>query len=95
MFRIIFGVALIIVIVLTGFGNAVFYLWNNFIPDVFRLPTITYWQAVGLLCLSWIFCGSWGAFPRLRASSPDHFRGGLRPAAKEAVCAALNTQESP
>ena len=99
MFRIwavrIFGIALIIVIVLTGFGNAVLFLWNNVIPEVFRLPVITYWQAVGLFCLSWIFFGSWRAFPRFPASLPDHFRGSLRPATKDAVRAALNTQESP
>jgi hypothetical protein len=64
----LFGISLIIAIVLAGFGNAVRYLWNNVIPTIFALPAISYWQAVGLLCLSWILFGSWRAFPRFPAA---------------------------
>lgn len=37
-----------------GFGVAVLYLWNWLMPALFGLHTITYWQALGLVGLSWI-----------------------------------------
>jgi hypothetical protein len=85
----LFGIALIITIVLAGFGNAVLYLWNNVIPTVLGLPTITYWQAVELLCLSWIFFGSWRAFPRFPAAAA---RTGMSRATQDAVRAALDKE---
>jgi hypothetical protein len=36
-------------------GTVVMMLWNNLMPDIFHLPEITYWQALGLLVLSKIF----------------------------------------
>lgn len=36
------------------FGLAVMLLWNWLMPEIFGLTTITFWQAVGLLALSWI-----------------------------------------
>jgi hypothetical protein len=36
------------------FGLFVMLLWNWLMPDIFGLKTITYWQAWGLLILSWI-----------------------------------------
>ncbi len=32
-------------------------LWNWLLPALFGFKTITYWQALGLLVLSWIFFG--------------------------------------
>ncbi|HKA37581.1 MAG TPA: hypothetical protein VKH43_12230 [Thermoanaerobaculia bacterium] len=29
-------------------------LWNGLMPEIFGLRTITYWQALGLIVLSWI-----------------------------------------
>jgi len=29
-------------------------LWNGLMPDIFGLRTITYWQGLGLIVLSWI-----------------------------------------
>ena len=29
-------------------------LWNGLMPSIFGLGTITYWQALGLMVLSWI-----------------------------------------
>ena len=29
-------------------------LWNGIMPEIFGLRTITYWQALGLIVLSWI-----------------------------------------
>jgi hypothetical protein len=50
-----------------GFGAAVLYLWNWLMPSVFGLHTINYWQALGLLGLSWLlFTGPRGWMgPRL------------------------------
>ena len=47
---VIFGV---IAAVVVGFllGLAVMYLWNWLMPELFGLPQITYWQAVGLFIL--------------------------------------------
>lgn len=34
------------------FGLFLQWLWNQLMPGIFGLPTITYWQAVGLFILS-------------------------------------------
>jgi len=44
-------------IFVAGFGSAVWQLWNHVMPQVFGLPAIGFWQAVGLLALSWLFFG--------------------------------------
>jgi hypothetical protein len=36
------------------FGFFVMLLWNWLMPEIFGLKTLTYWQAWGLLVLSWI-----------------------------------------
>lgn len=41
-------------------GLAVMALWNALIPDVFKGPSLTFWQAVGLLVLSHILLRGWG-----------------------------------
>jgi hypothetical protein len=33
---------------------AVYALWNGLMPEIFGLRAITYWQALGLMVLSWI-----------------------------------------
>lgn len=40
-------------VVMPLFGLGVFYLWNWLMPS-FGLHTVTFWQALGLLCLSWL-----------------------------------------
>jgi hypothetical protein len=42
------------------FGLAVSALWNVLMPEVFGLHTIGFWQALGLLALSWILFGGFG-----------------------------------
>jgi len=56
---IIFKVAFFLTIAIAGFGQAVHYLWNWLVPSLFRLPAITFWQAVGLLALCWVLFGGW------------------------------------
>jgi hypothetical protein len=60
----LFEVMLFVVIFIAGFGSAVFYLWNHLLPRLFGLPEIGFWQAVGLLALSWLLFGGWRGVPR-------------------------------
>jgi len=39
------------------FGIVVRALWNWLMPDIFGLPTITYWQAFGLVILAKLLLG--------------------------------------
>ena len=45
-------VTLIIMIVAILLGLPLMILWNLLMPDLFRLPYITFWQAVGLNILA-------------------------------------------
>lgn len=40
------------------FGILVKWLWNALMPDIFGLPEIGYWQAVGLVVLAHVLFGS-------------------------------------
>jgi hypothetical protein len=45
---------------ITAFGFITMALWNALLPEIFHLPTINFWQALGLLVLSrLLFGGSW------------------------------------
>jgi len=46
-------------IAVAGFGSAVWQLWNLLMPHLFGLPSIGFWQAVGLMALSWLLFGGW------------------------------------
>jgi hypothetical protein len=69
------GMAFFIVfmIVVAGFGQAVHYLWNWLMPEIFGLHAISYWQALGLLGLCWILFGGARWFGR-----PHRYGGGHR-----------------
>jgi hypothetical protein len=41
-------------------GLVVMVLWNWLMPDIFGIKRIDYWQAWGLLILSWILFKPWG-----------------------------------
>lgn len=45
-------------VILFGFG--IMWLWNWLMPELFGLPVITFWQALGLCLLSKIFFGGFG-----------------------------------
>jgi len=62
LFRIALLVLIVLLIVIAGFGNAVQHLWNWLMPTLFGLPTLDFWQAVGLLGLSWLLFGGWRGF---------------------------------
>ncbi|MEW5800258.1 MAG: hypothetical protein AB1728_14765 [Bacteroidota bacterium] len=46
-------------LIIALFGFAVMFLWNWLIPEIFGGPTVTYWQAMGLLLLSHILVRGW------------------------------------
>lgn len=58
----ILKVAIFGLIVIAGFGAAVLQLWNSLMPAIFGLHPITFWQALGLMALSWILFGGLGKF---------------------------------
>jgi hypothetical protein len=71
----LFGVALFVLIVAAGFGQAVRHLWNWLMPNLFGLHSITYWQALGLLCLCWILFGGLRGWPGRGLHSRHGMRG--------------------
>lgn len=59
------------------FGLLVQHLWNWLMPDIFRLPEISYWQAFGIVILGKLIFGSLGPHPSRhkhhRNPFPEHF----------------------
>jgi hypothetical protein len=53
---------------------AVMLLWNWLLPDIARLPEITFWQALGLLALSRILFGGLGGMSRIAMGGAMHGR---------------------
>ena len=49
----------IILIAVSAASGVVMFLWNSLLPSLFALPTITFWQALGLFILSRILFGGW------------------------------------
>jgi len=70
MMKMFVGIVLFAIIVFAGFTTAVLHLWNWLMPAVFGLHVITYWQALGLLGLSWLLFGG----PRLGPHGRAHWR---------------------
>lgn len=62
-FAVLFGIAVAFLL-----GYLVMRLWNWLIPDLFGLPLVGYWQAVGLLLLAKLFFGM-GSAPGKSARS--------------------------
>ena len=57
-------------IAIAGFGSAIWQLWNWLMPELFGLPAIGFWQAVGLMALCWLLFGGWRGAGRL--GGPRH-----------------------
>lgn len=57
-------IAIVIVVAL-----AVRVLWNSILPELLDLPTIDFWQALGLLILVRLLTGGTGGFFRRRWES--------------------------
>ncbi len=67
---------LLIPIVVFALGSVVMLLWNAIIPEITSAPTITYWQAMGLLVLSRILFGNFR--PGVGGSKPPFRNPGWR-----------------
>lgn len=57
--RLVGGLALACLVAVL-FGVLVQHLWNWLLPALFKLPLITFWQAVGLVLLSRLLFGNVG-----------------------------------
>jgi amino acid transporter len=65
--RRIAGFIVLAAVGIIAFGMIVMLLWNALMPEIFHLPTITYWQALGLLVLTKIFFANFrGGGPKSR-----------------------------
>ena len=87
-------ILILLVIVFLGFGEAVLHLWNWLMPSLFGLHMITFWQAIGLIGLSWIlfrggFLGArpygfgrgrnrWRRWQHMSPEEREKFRQGMR-----------------
>lgn len=49
-----------IILLIISLGFVVMFLWNATMASIFDLPTITYWEAVGLFFLAKLFFGFGG-----------------------------------
>jgi hypothetical protein len=76
----------LITIGLAGFGQAALQLWNWLMPELFGLRPLRFWQAVGLMALSWNLFGGLRGFGMItapgRAGTPDSWAR-LTPASGE------------
>jgi len=52
-------VLLVVAAAVVVLGFVVMYLWNALIPDLFNGPSLTFWQAAGLLVLAHILLRGW------------------------------------
>jgi hypothetical protein len=81
-------ITVLILIVIAGFGQAVLQLWNWLMPDLFGLPPLRFWQAVGLMSLCWILFGGLRGFGMGMGRRHDRTRDGwsrLTPEERERV----------
>ncbi len=91
--RLVVFVLPIMLIVFAGLIWAVSALWNWLMPSIFGLHTITYWQGLGLMALSWILFrgfrgprfdrGPWGygmreRWRKMTPAEREEFMKGLR-----------------
>ena len=53
----IVGMSILGTIFFIVFGYAVMWLWNHVLATVFDVPSVTFWQALGLFVLAKIFFG--------------------------------------
>lgn len=56
------------------FGGCVMLLWNWLMPELFGLPTITFWQAAGILLLCKILFGGFGVGTSISARMEGIFQ---------------------
>lgn len=57
---IVVAIAVLGTVVVAIFGYVVMWLWNNVLAAVFDIPSVTFWQALGLFFLAKLFFGFGG-----------------------------------
>lgn len=78
-FKVVFMIiAAIIFLLLFGYGFML--LWNWLMPDLFGLPVLSYWKAVGILVMAKLLFGSFEGGPSKKGSSKSkkHFKSKMR-----------------
>ncbi len=71
--RILAGIGIFIVATLV-LSLVVMLLWNALVPDIFRGPELTYFQALGLLLLTHILLRGWGPWRHRTGWHRDRWR---------------------
>ena len=75
---VIAGMVILGIIGITGlailFGFIVMWLWNWLMPELFGLPTLTFWKAVGVVILSKLLLGGFGGKSGGKGGSHKHHR---------------------
>ncbi len=70
-FKVLFIIiAAILFILLFGYGFML--LWNWLMPDVFGLPVLSYWKAVGILVMAKILFGSFDGMDSKKGPKTKH-----------------------
>ena len=93
--RLIVFVLPVFLIVFAGLIWVVSALWNSLMPSIFGLHTISYWQALGLMALSWILFGGFRGLGSGRGSWRHGWRerwGRMTPAEREEFVKGLNSR---
>lgn len=54
------GIAALGIVFFAAFGYVVMWLWNHVLAGVFDVPSVTFWQALGLFVLAKVFFGFGG-----------------------------------
>ena len=65
------------------FGMLVMYLWNFTLPQIFNVPPISFWQALGLLLLSKLLFGGFAGGWRRRNKCNKNIGEKLSPMSRE------------
>ncbi|MCW5875996.1 MAG: hypothetical protein KIS85_03850 [Anaerolineales bacterium] len=94
------GIGILVILGITAFVTlgafVVQALWNWLLPELFGLPLITFWQALGLLVLSRLLFGGFGS--GARGGRGRHRkgwrRGPLTPEEKERLQHSAHPEES-
>ena len=84
--------------VLAGFVQIVLMLWNWLMTAIFGLRTVTYWQALGLMILSWILTGGptrMGPRRRYTSEMTPEERAKFREGLLSRVGNRMSSQEAP
>ncbi|MGA3244879.1 MAG: hypothetical protein ABSE41_09695 [Bacteroidota bacterium] len=77
-----------VAIAVVALGLIVMLLWNALIPELFKGPELTFWQALGLLVLSHILLRGWGRWRYANGWRHDRWRKKF-----EAKLAAMTPEE--